>query len=102
MKPLHRHIRASRDIDETVTYYLEHASEGTANRFLDELDQALDHIARHPGTGSTRYARPGDAAPLRFWMLNRFPFAIFYIEQPGHIAVLRVLHQASDLPKHLT
>ncbi len=73
-----------------------------AERFRDEVDAALRHVAQHPGTGSTRYARQGDTAPLRFWTLTRFPFAIFYTEHSDHIAVLRVLHQSSDLPRHLT
>ena len=102
MKVLRRHILASLDIDEAIVYYLENAPEGVADRFLDEVEHALEHIAHHPGTGSKRYANTSNIAELRFWTLNRFPFAVFYTEHSDHIAVLRVLHQSSDLPHHLT
>lgn len=101
MKVLRRHIRASRDIDQTIAYYLEHAPKGVVDRFLDELELALQHIAQHPGTGSRRYANASSIEGLRFWTLRHFPFAVFYAEHPHHIAVLRVLHQSSDLPQHL-
>ncbi|WP_255568880.1 type II toxin-antitoxin system RelE/ParE family toxin [Comamonas sp. NLF-1-9] len=101
MKALHRRIQASQDIDQTIAYYSEHASKGVADRFLDELELALQHIAQHPGTGSPRHARKLHINNLRFWPLTRFPYSVFYIEHADHIDVLRVLHQASNIPRHL-
>ena len=101
MKPVIPRSAAETDVTATFDYYWAQGGRALAERFLDAYDAALAHIAQHPGTGSTRYARQGEAAPLRFWTLTRFPFAIFYTEQPAHIAVLRVLHQGAGLPHHL-
>lgn len=102
MKPVCRHIRATRDIDAAVAHYLEHAPSDVANRFVSEVEHALRHIAEHPGTGSPRHAEAAGIDGLRFWTLTHFPFAVFYTEHPDRIDVLRVLHQSSDLPRQLT
>lgn len=101
MKPVAPQSAAEADVNKAFDYYWEQGGRVLAERFLDAYDAALNHIAEHPGTGSTRYALQGDATPLRFWTLRRFPFAIFYTEHPDHITVVRVLHQSSDLPHHL-
>ena len=102
MKPLVLTSQAESDLEQAFNYYFDVANLVVAENFCDAVNAALRHLTQHPGTGSTRYARQGDATPLRFWTLNRFPSSIFYIEQANHIDVLRVLHQASDLPHHLT
>ena len=38
---------------------------------------------------------------LRFWTLNRFPYAVFYVESGPGIEVVRVLHQSADIPVRL-
>ena len=77
------------------------ADDGVVLLGMAKLELALQHIAQHPGTGSRRYANASSIEGLRFWTLRHFPFAVFYAEHPHHIAVLRVLHQSSDLPQHL-
>ena len=101
MTPVALSTQATRDLEQAFVYYFDVANLALPERFRDEVDAALNHIAEHPGTGSTRYALQGDATPLRFWTLRRFPFAIFYTEHPDHITVVRVLHQSSALPHHL-
>lgn len=101
MKPIHRHTRASLDIDDATAHYLEHAPPGVADRFVLAFERALVHIAEQPGTGSLRHAQAARIEGLRFWTLNPFPFAVFYVERINRIDVLRVLHQASDVPHHL-
>jgi toxin ParE1/3/4 len=101
VKRVERRVRASDDIDEAVAHYIEVASADVAERFLLEYEGAVEHIARHPGTGSRRYVQVLDGAELRFWTLNRFPYAVFYVERADVIGVVRVLHQASDIPAQL-
>ncbi|RRD58144.1 type II toxin-antitoxin system RelE/ParE family toxin [Comamonadaceae bacterium OH2545_COT-014] len=101
MKPLRRHWQATHDVQDALSWYLEHAGDGVAERFLLDYEAALTHIARQPGTGSLRYAQAPAHAGLRFWLLGHFPFAVFYMERDRHIDVLRVLHQSSHLPRHL-
>jgi len=101
VKRIERRIQASEDLDSTVAYYLDIAGVVLSKRFLDEYNSALIHIATHPGTGSRRYVQLSDGAELRFWTLKRFPYAVFYIDRPDAIEVVRVLHQSSDIPAHL-
>ena len=101
MKPCRATARAEADIDATIDWYLKEATADVASRFLSVYDHALEHIAQFPGTGSTRYAEPGDKQNLRFWLLDPFPYGVFYVERKDFIEVVRVLHQASDIPAHL-
>lgn len=101
MKRVLRSAQASQDVENAVVYYLEHAESGVAERFLDEYDHALLHIAQFPGTGSGRYARLLGANGLRFWTLNKFPYIVFYLQRADAIEIVRVLHQSADIPQHL-
>ena len=55
-------------------------------------------FSRHPGAGASRYAYELDIPGLQTWLLRRFPYLIFYIEQEDHIDVWRVLHGHRDIP----
>ena len=55
-KPVIPREQANRDVDEAIAYYLSEATEAVALGFVDALEQAYTHIARHPATGSPRYA----------------------------------------------
>ena len=101
MKRILRRAEASDDAESAVLYYLEHAGTALADRFLDEYDRALLHIAQFPATGSVRYSSLFDTVRLRFWTLHKFPYAVFYLEHPDAIEIVRVLHQSSDIPAHL-
>lgn len=89
---------AERDIEEAVDHYLDEAGEQVALGFIDELEKAYKHIARHPETGSTRYAHELNLPTLRSWPLKRYPYLVFYIERRDHIDVWRVLHGQRDIP----
>lgn len=101
MKGILRRTSASHDVDSAVLYYLEQAGTSVADRFLGAYDHALLHISEFSGTGSTRYAKLFDTASLRFWTLQKFPYAVFYLELTDAVEVIRVLHQSSDIPAHL-
>lgn len=94
--------QAVADLEDAFAHYFEAVDLTLAERFRNDVDAALKHISLHPGTGSTRYAHSGIHQALRFWTLNRFPFAVFYLADPQRIHVVRVLHQASDIPQHLS
>lgn len=89
---------AHRDVDEAVAHYLEHASGNVALGFIDALETAYEHIRRHPATGSPRYAHELDLPGLRSWSVSRYPYIVFYVEQPDYIDVWRVLHGQRDIP----
>lgn len=90
--------QANRDVEGIVAWYLNEATESVALGFIDALEQAYNHIARHPATGSTRYAHELNLPGLRAWSLTRYPHLVFYIECPDHIDVWRVLHSQQDIP----
>lgn len=89
---------ATRDVEEAIDHYLVEATAKVARGFVDELEKAYAHIARHPASGSPRYALPLGLADLRFWPLGRYPYLVFYVECDEHIDVWRVLHEQRDIP----
>lgn len=90
--------RAIHDADEAVDYYLNEAGEKAALSFIDALEQAYRHIARHPASGLTRHALELDLPGLRCWPLKRFPYLVFFVERGDHIDVWRILHGERDIP----
>lgn len=86
-------------MDNAAAFLVESGAPDAAYRLLLELEAAFARLARRPKAGSPRYGRvlPG----LRFWVLRRHPYLVFYVEQPHFIDVLRVLHSARDLPAAL-
>ena len=101
MKPLVRRQRADEDVREAIEYFLEEASSEVAAAFVDGLEHAYLHVERYPSSGSLRYAHELDLPGLRFWMLERFPYLVFYVEGPDTIDVWRVLHGHRDIPEWL-
>lgn len=90
--------RANRDIDEAVDHYLGEGGEKATLGFIDALEQAYRHIARHPATGSPRYAHELELPGLRSWPLKRYPYLVFFVEHDEHIDVWRILHGGRDIP----
>ena len=74
-KPIIPRTRAEQDIDEAITHYLM-SSARAASGFVDALEAAYRHIARHPASGSSRYAHELDLPDLRSWPLSRYPFLV--------------------------
>ena len=101
MKPSILSAAAEADLLNAHAYYLESAGDKVADDFMQQTETALLHLQSFPGTGSHRYAQISPHAHLRFWTLKRFPYAVFYIERDTVIDIVRVLHQASDIPFHL-
>ena len=89
---------ANRDVDEAIAHYLSEASEQVALGFVGALERAYRHIARHPESGSSRYAVELSLPGLHAWPLGRHPYVVFYVETKECIDVWRVLHGARDIP----
>ncbi len=98
IKPIIPRQQANRDIEEAIDHYLGEAGETVALGFIDSLEQAYRHIARHPASGSGRYAHELGLPGLKFWPLKRYPYLVFYVESENHIDVWRVLHAERDIP----
>ena len=92
--------RALRDLQDARAYYQSNAPH-VVGAFALAVDAELLHLRRHAATGSPRYGLQLAWPGLRSWPVKQFPYVIFYIDQPEQTTVLRVLHQASDIPAHL-
>ena len=79
-------------------YYLTESGSSVAIAFTDSLEQAILKIARHPASGSPRFAHELGLTGLRHWPLKGFPYLVFYMELERHIEVWRVLHGQRDIP----
>lgn len=90
--------RAVADAEEAVDWYLLEAGPDVAMRFVTALETAYAHIAKHPGTGSPRWAHELDLPGLRGWALTGFPHIVFYTQLADRVEVWRVLHSARDIP----
>ena len=91
-------VQAELDIQEALNFYLEEAGAETALSFIGALEIATAHIGRHPAAGSPRYAHELSLPGLRHWPVKKFPYLLFYIEQPQHVDVWRLLHSERDIP----
>jgi len=100
-KPVIPRALAAQDVEQTIEYYLEEQAVDAALGFIDALERAYDHIARHPASGSPRLGHELNLPDLRSWPLKAFPYLVFYLETPDHIDVWRVLHQKRDIPASL-
>jgi toxin ParE1/3/4 len=112
MKPTTISAAADADLIAFYDHYLTHAGERIAQDFSRRTQEVLTHIGRFPRTGSTRYAHLTPPLPpqseydedlmlLRSWTYKQFPLIVFFIEHQEQTIILRVLHQASDIPTHL-
>jgi len=101
VKPVFRRARADQDLLEAVKHYLQEAGEEVAFRFIDAVEKAFAHIARHPASGSPRYGLELELPEIRFWPVERFDYLVFYIERDDHVDVWRILHARRDIPASL-
>ena len=100
-KPVELRRGAQRDIDEAVDFYLAQEAHDAARGFVDEIERALEHLSRHPQSGSPRYAQELGLTGLRHWLVSGYPFLIFYQDRGERIDVWRVLHGERDIPAWL-
>ena len=98
VKPVIPRALANRDVDQAIDHYLDEGGERVGLGFIEALEKAYRHIARHPASGSPRYAQELDLPGLRAWPLKRYPYLVFYVERDDHVDVWRVLHSQRDLP----
>ena len=97
-KPVVPRALANLDVDAAIGHYLGKGAEQAALGFIDALERAYAHIARHPAAGSSFYAHELNLPGLRFWPLVRYPHLVFYVECHDRIDVWRVLHGSRDIP----
>lgn len=100
MKKLVLRALADVDIITALDYYIANAPEH-ALAFIDDVEEAYQHIQQFPVSGSLRYAYELSLPELRVWSCNKYPYLIFYVDYPSQIEVWRVLHSSRDIPASL-
>jgi toxin ParE1/3/4 len=87
---------ATRDLEAIWLYMLKEWGTEQANRYIDELDAAFNQLATHPQLGQSRdHIRQG-------YRRNRVGrHAIYFRVTDYGIAVIRLLHERMDAPRHL-
>lgn len=102
-KPVIPRTAALRDIDDAIDFYLtaEEGADHAALGFVDALEQAYAHIARHPATGSPRFAHELNLPGLRVWALKRYPYLVFCVGREDCIDVWRMLQERRDVAEWL-
>ncbi len=86
MKPVLIHPQAKAELDHAIAYY-ESKSPGLGLDLHKKFEQATKKIQRTPESWP-RHLDPR----FRRYMLERFPYLIFYIERTDQIWILAVAH----------
>lgn len=89
--------QARLDRQSEVRYYREVAGPAIAEGLVTAARDALNHLRRHPGTGSPTLGRELGIDSLRTWRLGRFPLFFIYFELADTIDVVRLLGERQDV-----
>ncbi len=96
-----RRPRAQADLIEAVLWLRENTSVRVAEDFVDEVEQALGLLSRHPLAGSgyagLRLGIPG----LRSFRVKGTPYVLFSLAEDRRIDLVRVLHGRRDIDAEL-
>lgn len=85
------------DLVEHYMYLAENASADVADRFLRNAEATFKDLAQQPKLGSPLTLKHPDLAAIRKWRIQGFDnHLVFYQPQPDGVAVVRVLHAASN------
>lgn len=84
-----------------MLYYSAEVDIETGVRFADAIQVVYRQIADTPKLGSPGYAHRLNIPDLRTRKLARFPYLVFYLEHEDRIDVVRILHNARDIPAWL-
>jgi plasmid stabilization system protein ParE len=80
---------AQDDIEAAALWY-EAQKDGLGARFVAQVDALIDRIRLHP------LQFPVIEPPVRRGLLDRFPYAVYFVAGDEGGAVLAVLHQHRD------
>lgn len=89
---------ARADVEAAAACYAEQGGDPLESRFIENFRAALDHVSRHPASGSAHHGELTKHAGLRFWPIRSFPYLVFYQDRGEWLDVWRVLHAERDIP----
>jgi plasmid stabilization system protein ParE len=77
---------AQTDIRDAARWY-ENREMGLGLRFLRETRTSLEHITNNP----VRFPIVGE--DVRRALLHKFPYSVYFVNEPDSVAIIAVLHQ---------
>lgn len=86
---------AERDLDDVFDYSVAAHGAGSAERYLRDLQAAMDRLLDYPELGAATRLRAG----LRSYGVREH--RIYYRIEGDAVVVARVLHKAMDVGRHL-
>ena len=96
MTPVELSRLADADLDDILDYSIEAHGRETAEAYLRAIDAVLGRLANHPELGARRPdLQPGLRA------LAAGEHRIFYRYDGKRVLVVRILHKARDVDRHL-
>jgi toxin ParE1/3/4 len=96
LRPLAQH-----DLIERARYYEEQAGRAVAERFVDAAIRTLRAIEQMAAAGSPRIGELCSIPGLRARAVAAFGCGWYYLVQPDHVDVVRLLADSQDLPSIL-
>lgn len=97
MATVFRQPAAQEDLIEHAVYLAIDAGQETADRFLASAEKSFNLLAGQPQMGAPLVQKDQRLAELRKWSISGFQnHLIFYLPQADGVAIVRVLHGASD------
>jgi toxin ParE1/3/4 len=89
MLPVRLRPEALDELSEAWAWY-EAQRDGLGDEFRACVDAAVAEVARDPEQA------PRVRSEVRRKLLQRFPYALFYLLEPEHVEILAVFHLARD------
>jgi plasmid stabilization system protein ParE len=89
--------QARRDVNK-IAADLDDCDPAVSARFLADVRTAFDRLTTFPSLGPLWHANDPAHADKRRLVLRTFPVSIFYRASETTITIVRVLHQARDIP----
>ncbi len=80
---------AAAEIQAAFRWY-ENQRSGLGSEFERALDAAIQSVRRDPERNAYVHK------PIRRALLRRFPYGLFYIEEPGSLTILACFHTRRD------
>jgi toxin ParE1/3/4 len=89
MKPIEIRAEAELDIIEVALWY-ENEREGLGAEFTIDIEKATKRIAENPQAFRMR------DEGMRMAMVDRFPYGLYFLDEPDRIVVFGVFHLHRD------
>ncbi len=96
-----RRPKAAQDAEQIADYIARDSLEASV-RFLENTESTIRFLAEFPAIGSLFKTKLSGVKNMRVFHVKGFPnHVIFYLEHPGAIELIRILHGARDFESEL-